>query len=244
MTPRPMHTILFTGLITAAIVSLSLSVATAGTASVVPRLQGQTPDPAPPIGDGITVGLVTYDGGRSGVCFADEFLTTFARETGQDIHRRFVPVALDSNALFSHPFVIFSGEKAFSLSDAEKQNLKAYVDRGGFVLASAGCSNRAWADSFRAVIAELYGRDAMTPLTTEHALFHTLYDIDQVQVRRNTGGPAVLGMPIDGRLRLVFSPIGLNDTGNAGGGCCCCGGNEIRNARLINANLLAYALTH
>ncbi|MCA9307730.1 MAG: hypothetical protein KDA16_14465 [Phycisphaerales bacterium] len=27
------------------------------------------------------------------------------------------------------------------------------------------------------------------------------------------------------------------------GGCCCCGGNEIRNARYINANILAYALT-
>jgi hypothetical protein len=239
-----MHTILLTGLITAVIVSLSLSVAAAGPASVAPRLQSETPDPAPPVGDGIAVGLVTYDGGRSGVCFSDEFLTTFARETGQDIHRSFVPVALDSEALFNHPFVVFSGEKAFSLSDAEKQNLKAYVDRGGFVLASAGCSNRAWADSFRAVIGELYGRDALSPLTTEHALFHTLYDIDQVQVRRNAGGPAVLGMPIDGRLRMVFSPIGLNDTGNAGGGCCCCGGNEIRNARLINANLLAYALTH
>jgi hypothetical protein len=42
----------------------------------------------------------------------------------------------------------------------------------------------------------------------------------------------------------VFSADGLNDTGNAGGGCCCCGGDEITNAKLVNVNLLAYALTH
>ncbi len=47
-----------------------------------------------------------------------------------------------------------------------------------------------------------------------------------------------------GRLAAVFSPFGLNDTGNAGGGCCCCGGNELKNAKQINANIVAYALIH
>lgn len=244
MTLRPLHTILLTCFASAMIASLSLSAATAGPGVVTPRLQTDMPEAPSAPGDGIAVGLVTYDGGRSGVCFADEFLTTYARETGQEVQRAFVPVALDSDALFDHPFVVFSGEKAFTLSDAEKRNLKAYIDRGGFVLASAGCSNRAWADSFREVMGVLYGGDALEPVITEHGLFHTLYDIDEVQVRRASGTPPVLGMSVDGRLRLVFSPIGLNDTGNAGGGCCCCGGNEIRNARLINANILAYALTH
>ena len=38
------------------------------------------------------------------------------------------------------------------------------------------------------------------------------------------------GLEIDGRIVLIYSPEGLNDTANAGGGCCCCGGNEIRNS--------------
>lgn len=50
------------------------------------------------------------------------------------------------------------------------------------------------------------------------------------------------GIEIDGRLAVVFSPEGLNDTKNAGEGCCCCGGNEILNAKYVNANILAYAL--
>ena len=43
---------------------------------------------------------------------------------------------------------------------------------------------------------------------------------------------------------LILSPDGLNDTANAGPSCCCCGGNEIKSAKEINVNLLAYALTH
>lgn len=232
MTPRPFLTCLLTG-----IASLTIAFA-----SLVAPAQDATPEASPP--EGIAVANLVYAQGRTGVCFADQFLTTFARETGQEVHRSFVSVQLGEESLFDFPFVVLSGEKAFTLTDAEKDNLKAYLDRGGFVLASAGCSNRAWGDSFLELMAELYGDDALTPLDTDHPLFHTLYDIDSVEIRRSPRGASLYGMEIDGRVRLVFTPVGLNDTGNAGGGCCCCGGSEIRNARLINANILAYALTH
>lgn len=191
----------------------------------------------------ITVARLTYDDGKTAVCFADQFLTTFARETGQNVHRGFAQVALDSPKLFEYPFVLFSGQESFKLSDAEKRNLKRYIDRGGFVLASAGCSNTAWARSFEALITELYGDKALSALSTDHALFHTVYDIETIDVRRPGGRAPVMGMATDGRVRLLYSPLGLNDTGNAGGDCCCCGGSEIKNARLINVNALGYALT-
>lgn len=247
MTPRPLHTMLITAAVSLTLV-LGALVAPAQdgrdtTAPTVPQSQ-QSPDTPSAPGDGIAVGNLVYADGRTGVCFADQFLTTYARETGQDVQRSFAAVTLDSDELFNLPFVVMTGEKAFTLSDDEKQNLKTYLDNGGFVLASAGCSNQAWANSFMAVMDELYGRDALTELDTDHALFHSLYDIDQVEVRRRSSSAPVLGMEIDGRVRMIFSPVGLNDTGNAGRGCCCCGGNEIRNARQINANILAYALTH
>lgn len=232
MTPRPAMTLMLTLVASLTIVAASL---------VAPAQDG-APDDAPT--DAITVANLVYAEGRTGVCFADQFLETYARNTGQAVERDFISVEMGGESLFDHPFVVLTGEKAFTLSDAEKENLKAYIDRGGFVLASAGCSNRAWADSFRAVVDELYGVDALTPITTEHAMFHTLYEINTIEVRRASGNDAVFGLEVDGRVRLVFTPIGLNDTGNAGAGCCCCGGNEIRNARLINANILAYALTH
>ena len=220
-----------------AMLALSLAQATAQDNSASPRAAEDQDSE-------VVVGRLTYDNGKTAVCFADQFLATYARETGQNVRRKYAQIALDSPDLFEHPFVVLSGQEAFTLSDKEKQNLKKYLDRGGFLLASAGCSNTAWARSFEAVITELYGKDALTKLDTDHALFHTVYDIDRIDVRRPGGRHPVYGMVIDKRVRLVYSPLGLNDTGNAGGECCCCGGSEIKNARLINVNTLAYALTH
>ena len=49
-------------------------------------------------------------------------------------------------------------------------------------------------------------------------------------------------MSIGGRLGVVYSQDGLNDTPHTEG-CCCCGGSELANAVEINVNILAYALT-
>ena len=50
-------------------------------------------------------------------------------------------------------------------------------------------------------------------------------------------------MTHNGKLVVVYSSDGLNDTSHTEG-CCCCGGNEIQNSMEINANTLAYALLH
>ena len=51
------------------------------------------------------------------------------------------------------------------------------------------------------------------------------------------------GISLDGRLGVIYSLDGLNDTAHTQG-CCCCGGNEITNCIQVNVNILAYALTY
>ena len=198
----------------------------------------------PPVEGEVRVGLLRYAGGRTAACFASGFLDAVARQTDIRVHRQFIPVDLDDDALFRHPFVIFSGEQAFDLSDDEAARLRDYVQRGGFILASAGCSNAAWADSFRALMARLFPDRPLTPLPADHPLMHTLYRIDQPVGRKPFDGHALWHLTLNDRLAVLYSPLGLNDSANAGGGCCCCGGNELRNAAAINANTLVYVLTH
>lgn len=206
--------------------------------------QGQ----ATPPGEGeVRVGNLVYGDGKSGVCFSEGFLDTVARRSDVRLMRTFSKVELASDAFFDHPFVVMSGESAFTLSEQEKRNLKTYVERGGFILASAGCSSAPWSQSFREVAAELFGEDSMQPLAMDHPLFHTLFEIEKIELtksKRVDDPHPIYGIELDGALRVVFSPLGLNDTAEAGEGCCCCGGNEVRNAKLINANVLLYALTH
>lgn len=191
----------------------------------------------------VRVALLRYGGERkNAVCFADTFIRTLEYETDIKVDREFVDVGLEDSALFDFPFAIMTGEGRFSLSGTEVENLRRYISGGGFVLASAGCSNSKWADSMREQIRRVFPESELMELPLEHDVFHTVFDIMEFESKKARRTIRIEGIEIDGRLAVVFSPEGLNDTKNAGEGCCCCGGNEILNAKFVNANIMAYAL--
>lgn len=195
-------------------------------------------------GSAVRVAMLTYGpDDTTSVCFSDEFVETLRFETSIDARRGFQQARLDDATVFGHPFSIMTGEGTFELSAEESDNLAAYLSSGGFVLASSGCSNSAWDDAFRTVIAQVMPDHALTPITLDHPLYHTVFSIATLDSKKSQDAIALEVLEIDGRVALVYSPEGLNDTKNAGGDCCCCGASEIGNARYINANILAYALT-
>ncbi|MDX2115124.1 MAG: DUF4159 domain-containing protein [Planctomycetota bacterium] len=182
---------------------------------------------------------------RRAICFSTGFLELLARETTIAVEPAFTEVALGSPALRDHPFAVLSGEGAFELSDHEVAALRSYVEGGGFLLASAGCSDDAWAASMERALERAFPRERLVELTLEHPLFHTLFDITELASRRRQP-VRILGLETEGRLAVIYSPQGLNDTRDtrtpAPGECCCCGGDEITAAKYINASALAYAL--
>ena len=201
---------------------------------------------AQPVAPGaVRVAMLTYDGGKTAICFSTLFLQLVAYETDIEVDPALHEIALDDEALFDHPFAIMSGEGAFSLSATEIESLRAYLQRGGFLLASPSCSNPAWAASFQRVLALALPEDApgveRVLLTSDHEVFRTVYSLSALSTTDLTP-PILVGVTIDDRLAIVYSPQGLNDTDTAGGGCCCCGTSEIREARFLNANMLVYAL--
>lgn len=197
------------------------------------------PAEAPRDGDAVQSANLIYAGTRSSVCFSDKFLTILARETTINTARKFKPVKAADSEIFDFPFVVMTGEGAFTLTDQERENLQRYLERGGFVLASAGCSSKQWDASFRREIAAIFPDRPLEPLSLSHDVFNTVYEITSLETK---GAPAQLeGMAIGSKIVLIYSPDGLNDTSTMHG-CCCCGGNEIRNAQKVNVNILAYAL--
>jgi hypothetical protein len=186
---------------------------------------------------------LVYGDNKTSVCFSAEFLAQISRETNVIAEPEFTQVKLESPELYQHPFAIMTGEGAFQLTTEQRENLRNYLTAGGFVVASAGCSSKPWIDSFRSEIASAFPEIKLEKIDLEHPIFHTVYDISALDCKSREQA-ALEGLEIDGKIVLVFSPDGLNDTGKAGGSCCCCGGNEILNARQVNVNLLAYTLTH
>ncbi len=214
---------------------LSTIIMTAGLLFNVPSmLQAQ---------EAIQCANLIYAGTRTSRCFSDEFLRAAQRETCVPTERRFKSVKMDSDELFEFPFVLITGEGDFNFSSRERENLKRYLTNGGFLLASAGCSSRPWAESFRREMRSLFPDNALARIEMDHPLFRTVHDIREIRLT-TPGEPAFLeGVTIGDKLVVVFSSHGLNDTENTEG-CCCCGGNEIANALELNVNILAYSLLH
>jgi len=191
----------------------------------------------------VECGNLIYAGTRTSKCFSDEFLTTVQQKTSIATERRFKAVKLSGDELFRIPFVIMTGEADFTLTAKERENLKSYLENGGFLLASASCSNAPWGKSFEREIRSIFGNEALKDIPMDHAMFRTVFTVKDLKLSHAGPTPTLKGITHQGKIVVVYSPEGLNDSSHAEN-CCCCGGNEIQNAMEINANILAYALLH
>jgi len=193
--------------------------------------------------DGVVqVANLVYATTKSSECFSDHFLVQSEQDSSISTSRRFHAIKLASDEIYNFPLVIMTGEGAFTLPDAERENLRRFIERGGFLLASSGCSSKEWDTSFRREMAETFASNPMATLDLTHPVFHTVYDIDSIEAKHGVA-KSLEGISFEGRLGVLYSQDGLNDTQHTNG-CCCCGGNEIKNCIQINVNILAYALTH
>jgi uncharacterized protein DUF4159 len=194
---------------------------------------------ATPTGDAVECANLIYAGTKSSVCFSEEFLSTVAGETSINTSRKFKPVKLGEREVFRFPFAVMTGEGAFTLTDDERKNLKLYLEKGGFLLASAGCSSKEWGDSFTHEVQTIFPERKLEEVPLTHPIFRTIFDVPRLDTKAEDA--KLFGLTVGGKIVLIYSPDGLNDTATMHG-CCCCGGNEIKNSQRVNANILVYAL--
>ena len=201
-------------------------------------------EPVPVLQPGmVNCGNLIYGNGKTSRCFSAEFLTQIGEDSHVVANTQLIPVHLESADMFQFPFAVMTGEGSFTLTASQQANMRNYLENGGFIIASAGCSSGPWQNSFRSAINDVFPEYELATIDPSHPVFHTVYEVDQLRCKGNRTAH-LEGLEIDGKIVLIFSPDGLNDTGKAGGNCCCCGGSEILNARQMNVNLLAYTLTH
>jgi hypothetical protein len=196
--------------------------------------------PAVRAADEVECANLIYAGTKSSVCFSEEFLSTVAAQTSIHTSRKFKPVKLGESEVFRFPFAVMTGEGSFVLTDEERKNLKLYLEKGGFLLASAGCSSKEWGESFTREMEAIFPERKLAEVPMDHPIFRTVFNVDRLDMSHG-GDAKLLGLTIAGKIVLVYSRDGLNDTATMHG-CCCCGGNEIKNSQKVNANILAYAL--
>lgn len=197
-------------------------------------------------GNRVQCANLVYAGNKTSKCFSDRFLKRLSMETRIQTESNFRKVRLDSRELCNYPFAVMTGEGSFTLTEKDRVMLRYYLTHGGFLLASASCSDPQWVRSFRSEFARVFPGKQLTRLSLSHPLFRLVYKIDNLKTTHERSGPngaTLEALTLNNKIVLIFSSDGLNDTAHTEG-CCCCGGDEIDRAEFINVNVLAYALLH
>jgi|GEM_PF-3423454 len=190
---------------------------------------------------GIGVAHVVPELGRAAECLSARFLRTLARETGWTVRESLDRVGVFDAVLDAHAVAILSQSGGFELSEHEALRLRDWIESGGLLVLSGPCGSGDWLVSAERALERLYPERVAETVPDSHPLFSALFDLGGLV--RTDGRPAELrAIERDGRIAVLLAPDGVNDTDGAGGGCCCCGGNELRDAHLLLANLLVYAL--
>jgi hypothetical protein len=170
-----------------------------------------------------------------------------------DVVTQYRTVRLNSAELAGSPILYMTGHYRFSLSGEQRTALADYLRRGGFLYAEACCGRPAFDESLREMIALAFPDAKLSPLPLDHVIFQGApgYAIRSVTRRPRFGGPEagmsepprLLGLEIDGRLVVVYSPRGIG-CGLDGHECPDCDGLVPADAMKLATNVILYALTH
>jgi hypothetical protein len=107
--------------------------------------------------------------------------------------------------LLRAPILFLSGHKAPEFTDAEKKKLRAYVDRGGFILAEACCASAEFDGGYRNLMGQLFpGADErLRALTEDHPVWRSVHLLTP-EIH------PLLGVRRGARTVVVYSPQDLS----------------------------------
>ena len=136
-----------------------------------------------------------------------------------DTHRlSYKVVDLASEEIFKYPFAYVSHPGEVFPSDEEIENLRQYIDRGGFVMLDdfGGQGQGPWEmENFREVLRRAFPDREMYPLTVNHELLRISYAIDDLNMEHPMSGAKATFYGFDdkeGRLAMVICYA--NDVGD------------------------------
>lgn len=113
--------------------------------------------------------------------------------------------------LLQSPVLYMNGHEAPKLSISQKKLLRRYVDEGGFILAEACCGSKAFADGFKALMADkdVFGEESpLLPLAPNHPIWssHTLLPASVFQGEQVPEDKKIQAIERGCKTVVVFSP--------------------------------------
>lgn len=184
------------------------------------------------------------------------------RKVGLDVELEPKPVSIVDPNLADFKFLYLHGRAAFAFPKSDLTQLKWVLQNGGTLLSDACCGSKAFDESFRKMIDDLFAEEAgaakpkLEPIPPGDLLYSAELNgklIDKVRLRREpqagqpidaeykTGAPRLEGVKVNGRWAIIYSRYDL--------GCALeknkstdCIGYDYDGAVLLSRAALFYAL--
>ena len=177
---------------------------------------------------------------------------TLKEQTGMKAEVAKRKVVLGTDDPGEYPILYLTGHQAFQFAPSQVDILRAYLDKGGFLLSDPCCGKFEFDRSFRHLCELLYPEKALKELPMDHPVFLEPYAIRNVQYK-----PAVTRLfpqtankaqfegisGADGRLQILYSRFNFGCE-LQGHGCPGCLGLATQDAYKFAVNAVLYALSH
>lgn len=201
--------------------------------------------------DKMFMGQVVYDGEwKTRHVGLSVLLQTFHAKTQVPVRYALKEMRLSDPKLFDAPLLYITGHENFELTDKEAAPLRQYLLNGGFLFAEACCGRKGFDLAFRAQMKKLFPDTPLQAIPPNDGIFSTPNKIEEAgvtaalaaQIKASAAKPVLLGLDINGRHAVVYSPYGLAGGWEMSQSPYACGYDE-SGAVLLGQNILMYALT-
>ena len=126
-----------------------------------------------------------------------------------------VPIAVDityddaqlgSRDIHNYPFLHMSGHGHISVNEAEMENLRSYLENGGFLYVD---DDYGFDEYVRPVIERIFPEEELTELPGNHPVYNIVYPFEEgrpPKVHEHDGGvPRAFGLFKNGRMVLLYT---------------------------------------
>jgi hypothetical protein len=151
---------------------------------------------------------------------------------------------LADEGLFETPFLFMNGHHDFVLSAAELENLRKYLDRGGFVFASGCCTNPQFPAAWRREFSRIFPGESVREIPYDHLIYRSFYKLDRLRTAKGNRDVHLEGLFHQGDLVAVVGEDGLCCSFSMEGSCNRGQGVVPEDAKKIALNIAVYSLTH
>jgi len=161
-------------------------------------------------------------------------------QASRDLKTPMATQAIDAAAtpkdLAAAPILYLQGRKAFDLTPMLRESIRAFVDQGGFIVASACCGGTKFDKSFREEMKLIFPDADFEPLPDDHDLYTVKHKITEKKAFM------LEGLNTGCRTAVVYAP---HDICCAWSGCSGCLDKECllgKEAKNLGVNMIAYAV--